>query len=111
MRYALLVYDDSSSWENVPTSQKQALHGEYHALANSPCVTDHYRIKQQQSMKTVRVSEDRTVISEGVSLSQRELRAFFVVESADPDSVLELAARAPAARMGGAVEVWPLTDR
>jgi hypothetical protein len=38
-------------------------------------------------------------------------RSVPLLESDDQDSVLEMAARIPAARIGGAVEVWPLTER
>ncbi len=111
MRYALLVYDDPSAWEKVSTQQKQALHDEYHAVAGSPGMIGHYRIRQPQMMETVRVDDDQTVTTEGTPPSREDLRAVFLIECEHHDSVLEIAARIPAARMGGAVEVWPLTAR
>jgi hypothetical protein len=37
------------------------------------------------------------------------LRALYLLDSDDPDAVLDFASQLPAVRMGGAVEVWPLT--
>jgi hypothetical protein len=112
MKYALLVYDAPSSWHGLSTEQKRALHREYHAVAASPGVIGHYRLRPRQVTTTVRVEEDQIVKTEGPLADTREsLRAFYLLESDDHDSVLELAARIPAARTGGAVEVWPLTER
>lgn len=112
MQYALLVYDLPGSWQNLSTEQKLTLHGEYHTVAASPDVIGHYRFRPPQMTTTVRVEETRTVKYEGPLVDSREsLRAFYLLESDDHDAVLELAARIPAARMGGAVEVWPLTER
>jgi hypothetical protein len=106
MKYALLVYDAPSSWHDLSTEQKRALHGEYHAVAASPGVIGHYRLRPPQMTTTVRVEEDRIVKTEGPLAETRErLRAFYLLEGDDHDSVLELAARIPAARTGGAVEV------
>jgi hypothetical protein len=112
MKYALLVYDAPSSWHGLSTAQKHALHGEYHALADSPGVIGHYRLRPPQMTTTVRVEDDQTVKAAGPIAETREnFRAFYLLESDEYDSVLELAAQIPAARTGGAVEIWPLTER
>jgi hypothetical protein len=111
MRYALLVYDVPSSWRSVPTEQRHALHDEYHELASLPGVIGHYRLRPSRMTTSVRVEEDQIVKTEGPIADTREnFRALYLVESDDQDSVLELAARIPAARRGGAVEVWPLAS-
>ena len=43
--------------------------------------------------------------------AKEHVGGFIVVEVDDLDAALELAARVPAARMGGAVEVRPLVER
>ncbi len=108
MKYALLVYDNPGSWGSISTEQKRALHGEYHAVAAAPGMIGHYRVRQPQKTETVRVTEGQTVTAEEPSPARENLQAFYLFESDDHDSVLEVAARIPAARMGGAVEVWPL---
>jgi hypothetical protein len=93
MKYALLVYDAPDAWKSLATEQEHAAHGEYHAVGASQGVIAHYRLRSSRRTTNVR------------------LRAIYLIESDDPDFVLELAARIPAARNGGAVEIWPLTER
>jgi hypothetical protein len=111
MKYALFVYDDPSSWHSRSREEKHAFHDEYHAMAESGAVIGHYRVRRPL-MTTVRVQDDQVIKTEGPLTDARlAFRAFYLVESEDYDSVLELAARTPAAHMGGAVEVWPLAER
>jgi hypothetical protein len=50
--------------------------------------------------------------TEGSSSEATEaLRALYLLESDDPDAVLDLASQLPAVRMSGAIEVWPLSER
>ena len=110
MKYALLVYEAHSSWPNLSTEQQRAIHGEYRALAASPGVIGLYRLRPPV-MTTVRVEEDQVVQAEvRVTDTKEHLRAFYLLESDDHGAVVELASRIPAARMGGTVEIWPLTE-
>ena len=112
MKYALFLYETPGSWHDLSTEQRRALHDEYHAVAASPGLIGHYRLRPPQRTTTVRVEEDQIVKTAGPLADRREnLRALYLLESDDHDSVLEVAARIPAARTGGAVEVWPLTER
>jgi hypothetical protein len=59
----------------------------------------------------VRVEDGNTVIHAGPLVESRErLRAIYLLESDSREAVIELAAGIPAAHMGGAVEIWPLTE-
>lgn len=112
MKYALLVYDAPSSWQGLSTEQKHALHSEYHALGEIPGIIGHYRLRPSTNTTTVRIEDDQIVKTEGPLADTREnFRALYLLESEADDVAVELAARIPSARMGGAVEVWPLTDR
>jgi hypothetical protein len=112
MKYALLVYDLRSSWHNLAAEQKHALQGEYRAVGASPGIIAHYRLRPPQRTTTVRVEEEQIVKTEGpLAETEENVRAIYLLDSDDHDSVLELAARIPAARLGGAVEVWPLMER
>jgi hypothetical protein len=60
----------------------------------------------------VRVEGGQALLTDGPFLDAKEhLGGFFLVEADELDAALELAARVPAARMGGAVEVRPLVER
>jgi hypothetical protein len=68
------------------------------------------RLRPPQTTTTVRVEEDQIARTAGPLAETREnVRAFYLLESDEHDSVVDLAARIPAAHTGGAVEVWPLT--
>jgi hypothetical protein len=48
----------------------------------------------------------RVPTSEG----QAELRALFIIESDDYEAVIERARQLPILRLGGAIDIWPLTE-
>ena len=60
---------------------------------------------------TVRVQDGRTLTTDGPFVAVKEaLGGYLFFEADDLDAAIELAARIPAARMGGAIEVRPLTE-
>jgi hypothetical protein len=119
MKYALLGYDTEGSLDGLAAEGKRALHRAHRALhddvqaaANSSVsVIAHYRVRAPRQTTTVRLARGEVVRSEGPSAEASDaLRALYLLESADPEAVIDLAARLPAVRMGGTVEVWPLTE-
>ena len=60
----------------------------------------------------MRVENGETLLTDGPFIDAKEhLGGYLVIEADDLDAALEIAARIPAARMGGAVEVRPLVER
>jgi hypothetical protein len=60
----------------------------------------------------VRVDDGEVLLTDGPFVDAKEhLGGYCLVEADDLDAALEIAARVPAARMGGAVEVRPLVER
>ncbi len=58
---------------------------------------------------TVRAAGGRPLVTDGPFVSTKEaIGGFFVIEADDLDEAIEIAARVPAARLGGAVEVRPV---
>jgi hypothetical protein len=62
-----------------------------------------------ENATTVRVDEGgKTLITDGPFVGMKEaVGGFFVLEANDLDAAIEVAARVPAARYGGAVEIRP----
>jgi hypothetical protein len=58
----------------------------------------------------VRVDDGRTVTTDGPPATDA-LDGYYLYEAGDLETALALAARIPAARMGGSVEVRPLVER
>src|SRR5262245_60765443 len=119
MKYALLGYDAEGSLDDLAAQEKRSLHRAHRALhdgvqaaANSSVtVIAHYRVRAALQPTTVRLAGDEVVRNEGPSAEgSNGLRALYLLESEDPDAVIDLAARLPAVRMGGTVDVWPLIE-
>ena len=62
-----------------------------------------------EAATTVRVKDAETLVTDGPFVETKEaLGGYLFLEADDLDAAIELAARIPAARMGGAIEVRPL---
>lgn len=119
MKYALLGYDAEGSLDALPPEDKRALHAAHRTLHDdfqaertaAVNVIAHYRFRPPRLTTTLRRAGDEVPRTKGPSSEATEaLRALYLLESDDPDAVLDLASQLPAVRMGGAVEVWPLTE-
>jgi hypothetical protein len=113
MMYLLQIYmpEDTSVWERLSEAEKGALSAEYVALMQDPGVTGGAQLAPATSATTVRVKDSRTLSTDGPFLETKEaLGGYYLLDVADLDAAIELAARVPAARMGGTVEVRPLVE-
>ncbi len=112
MNYALLVYIAPASLRGLTGEDKLSLHsGDQAATAASASLVAHYRLRPPRTATTLRLRGDEIVKTDGPAAEAREgLRAFYVLESDEPDAVLDFASRLPAVRLGGTVEVWPLIE-
>ena len=62
-----------------------------------------------EAATTVRVEDGQTLTTDGPFVTVKEaLAGWLVYEADDLDAAIELAARIPAARLGGAIEVRPV---
>ncbi|MGH2762729.1 MAG: YciI family protein [Thermoleophilaceae bacterium] len=111
MKYALLNYA-SSEFRDLPEDQLRSVVGEYEAILDEPGVLDGMQLQGTESATTVRVQNGEALLSDGPFVDAKEyLGGFFLLEADDLDEATALAARVPAARMGGAVEVRPIVER
>lgn len=109
MKYAVLIYDRADLLESLSEHEREQLLGEYLALARQPRVTASACLQGVASATTVQVNETRTLVTDGPYADTKEVfGGFYVLDVDGPEEALEFAARVPAARMGGAVEVRPL---
>ena len=114
MRYALLIYPGelTSDSEQLSADEQQSILGEYLTLAQEPGVFGAGRLQPPESATTVRVEEGKMLTTDGPFADTKEiLGGLLLLEADDLDVALALAARIPAARMGGMVEVRPLVER
>jgi hypothetical protein len=113
MKYLLQNYPGKSaeSFEQLPADEQQAIVDEYLAILESPRVVGGEQLQPVETATTVRVQNGETLRTDGPFVDAKEhVGGFILVEADDLDAALEVAARTPAARMGGAVEVRPLVE-
>ena len=114
MKYILLIHpnDSSSQSETMSEEERQAIFGEYVAIGQAPGVLGGDQLQPAETATTVRVDDGRTLTTDGPFVETKEaLGGYYLLEANDIDAAIELAARIPAARMGGAVEVRPIVER
>jgi hypothetical protein len=108
MQYVLLIYsnkDVSDGWDHLSQDEQKAVLGEYGTIFQTPGVTGGAQLEPVTTATTVRVQDGRTLTT---AETKEVLGGYFLLEADNIDKALEIAARIPAARMGGAIEVRPL---
>jgi hypothetical protein len=112
MKYAMLIYDNPSSYADLPDAEQQAIFGEYFALRDDPRCLDGAGLQGVETATTVRVQDGQTLTTDGPYADTKEVfGGYYVFEASDLDEAIEVAGRIPAARLGGAVEVRPVMER
>ena len=114
MKYLLQNYPGSATdaYERLSVDEQQAIVEEYLALRRLPGIVSGEQLQPIETATTVRVQNGQTLLTDGPFVDAKEhVGGFIVVEVEDLDAALAIAARIPAARMGGAVEVRPLVER
>jgi len=114
MQYLLQIYSGNAmeAYDRLSEDERNAMLGEYMALAELPGVRGSNQLQPTSTATTVRVEDGRTLTTDGPFAETKEaLGGYYLLEVDDLDAALEIAARIPAARMGGAVEVRPVVER
>ena len=114
MKYLLQIYPPAAreEYDRMPEDERQALVEEYLAIGRSPEVIGGQQLQPIDTATTVRVENGETLLTDGPFVDAKEhVGGFLLVQADDLDVALDIAARVPAARMGGAVEVRPLVER
>ena len=114
MKYMLLIYSGvaMSEWEKLSEEEQNSMTGEYFAISEDPSVSGGEQLQPAATATTVRVQDGRTLTTDGpFAETKDELGGYYLMEADDLDSALEMAARIPAARLGGAIEVRPVVTR
>ncbi|MBA3865444.1 MAG: hypothetical protein H0X42_03710 [Solirubrobacterales bacterium] len=118
MKYMLLIHQGATplpgtpEWDVLSDEERQAVYADYQAINEMPAVTSGEQLQPPEAATTVRVEGGETLVTDGPFVETKEaLGGWLMFEADDLDAAIELAARIPAARMGGAIEVRPLVER
>jgi len=115
MKYMLLIHQgsaptpyDQEAWGRLSEDEQQAVYADYQALNQTPGVSPGLQLQPPETATTVRVENGSTLTTDGPFVAIKEaLGGYFILEADDLDAAIEIAAKVPAARLGGAIEVRP----
>jgi hypothetical protein len=118
MKYLLLIHQgdtptprDPEAWATLSEDEQRQVFADYQAINQTPGVTPGLQMHGPEAATTVRVEDGQTLTTDGPFVAVKEaLGGWLVYEADDLDAAIELAARIPAARLGGAIEVRPLAE-
>jgi hypothetical protein len=113
MRYLFQNYPGPSveTIEGLSPDEQRKIRDEYLAIAQLPGVLGGAALQPAETATTVRVQNGETLLTDGPFIDAKEhVGGYLVIEADDLDAALAIAARVPAARLGGAVEVRPLRE-
>jgi hypothetical protein len=111
VQYALLIYGSGDGWEQLSQEERETQMQEYMALSQRPETRGGADLGELSSSTTVRVNDGETLTTDGPFAETKEyLGGFYLVECDNLDDALAFAAKIPAARNGGAIEVRPVIE-
>ena len=118
MKYMLLIHQGttplpgSEEWDALSQDEQQAVYADYKALNETPGFTPaDVQMASPETATTVRVQDGRTLTTDGPFVEIKEaLGGYAFFEADDLDAAIALAAKIPAASLGGAIEVRPITE-
>jgi hypothetical protein len=110
MKYIMLMYQGDALERGAEQSEEEQrqVYADYQSLNETPGVTPGPPMGRPEDATTVRVEGGKTLTTDGPFVGMKEaVGGFFILEADDLDAAIEVAARVPAARYGGAVEIRP----
>jgi hypothetical protein len=118
MKYMLLIHQgdtptprDPEAWATLSEDEQKAVFADYQAINQTPGVSPGLQLAEPETATTVRVQDGRTLTTDGPFVELKEaVGGWLIFEADDLDAAIELAARIPAARHGGAIEVRPIVE-
>ena len=114
MKYMLQIYGNITrdQFAAMSEDERNELYAAWGAVNQTPGITPGMELADPGTATTVRVQDGKTLTTDGPFVEVKEaLGGFLVFEADDLDAAIELAARIPTARMGGAIEIRPVVER
>jgi hypothetical protein len=114
MRYMLLIAGDPERFAQLPQDEQDSWMGQYfaftQALVDSGELVAGDPLHGADTATTVSVRDGETITTDGPFVEMKEvIGGYYVIDVADLDRAVQLAARIPDARIGK-VEVRPLVE-
>jgi len=113
MKFGMLVFHGpdpaipgSNRWNALTEDEKKSIYAEYAEINKTKGLSEGLPLGLPNAARTVQVRDGEAAVRNGTYLPEGAA-AFTVFEAESIDDAVALAARIPAARLGGAVEVRP----
>ncbi len=107
MKFLLLLYENEQRWKQGYLQDELAEYGEF-GKEHASAIKGGNALQPTQTALTVRVRDDKPVITDGPFAETKEqLGGYYLIEAKDRNEAAAIAAKIPSARFGG-VEVRPI---
>lgn len=113
MKFVLLVYQGTTpvpgaeSWKALSDAEKKQIYADYAELNKAAGITPGHPLGLPAAARTVQVRDGKLEVKTG-PYQPEGVAGFSVYEADSVEAAIALAARIPAARLGGAVEIRPV---
>ena len=92
-------------------AEQQAMTEDYMAIGRDPKTKAGADLGELSKATTVRVDNGKTLTTDGPFAETKEyLGGFYLIDADNLDEAIEVAAKIPAARTGGTIEVRPVVE-
>ena len=112
MKFVLLVYQGTTPlpgtdrWKALSEAEQKAIYADYAELNKTPGITAGLTLGLPPAARTVQVRDGKPEVKNGTYLAEG-VAGYSVLEAESMEAAIAVAARIPAARLGGAIEVRP----
>jgi hypothetical protein len=112
MQFVLMIYQGttplpgSDRWQALSETEQKAIYADYAELNKTKGLAQGLPLGLPDAARTVQVQDGKTQVKNGTFLAEGA-GGYFVYEAENIEAAIALAARIPAARLGGAVEIRP----
>jgi hypothetical protein len=113
MKFVMLIYQGttplpgSNAWKALSEADQKAIYADYASVNKSPGVAPGLPLGLPSAARTVQVTDGKPGVKNGPHLAEG-VGGFLVLDAETVEAAVALAARIPAARLGGAVEIRPV---
>lgn len=113
MQFVLLIYQGttplpgSEQWNKLSEDEQKAIYKDYAEFNKTAGTQAGLPLGLPQAAKTVRVKNGKVEVENGLYLPEG-IGGYCVFEAENLDAAIALAAKIPAARLGGAIEIRPV---
>ena len=112
-KYVLMIYQGptpilpgSDRWKALSETEQKAIYTDYAEINKTAGVTPGLPLGLSNAARTVQVRDGKPQVKSGTYLAEGA-GGYMVFEAENMEAAVALAARIPAARLGGAVEIRP----